>query len=190
MFAHEHYEQHRLRLLAEQAGPGRVLDVGFANMPNDHFRAEHLTGIDLQQAPAPGYDEVLVGDACALDGPLGDRQFDCVVAGELIEHLERPYDFLRDVRRRIGPGGRLVLSTPNPVSFPVVLVEWRRSPRFFYAEDHTFLSSPRWVVRMLEGAGYRVLDVIAVGLWLPPFRPIPCPVGLSYQVLYVAEPAG
>lgn len=179
-----------MRMLAEAAGGGTVLDVGFAQLPNRYFQADHVTGIDLDEAAdATGYDETLVGDAAALDGPLGDRRFDTVVAGELIEHLEDPYAFLRGVRARIAPGGRLVLSTPNPVSFPVLLFEWRRSRNYFYTSDHTFLAPPRWVDRMLTSSGYRVVEHRAVGLWLPPLPAIRCPVGLSYQVLYLAEPA-
>lgn len=187
---HDRYERRRLRLAAEAAGRGRVLDIGFAHFPNPYFAAAHLTGVDLLEAPdATGYDETIVGDATDLDGPLGERTFDSVVAGELIEHLEDPYAFLRGVRRRLAPGGRLVITTPNPVSFPVLFVEWMRSRSYFYAEDHTFIAPPRWIDRMLENSGFRVLEHRAVGLWLPPFPVLPCPVPLSYQVLYLAEPA-
>ncbi|MDQ3056918.1 MAG: methyltransferase domain-containing protein [Pseudomonadota bacterium] len=47
------------------------------------------------------------------------RQFDAVVALELVEHLENPHHFLRQCRVLLRPGGTLLLSTPNlanPVS--------------------------------------------------------------------------
>jgi SAM-dependent methyltransferase len=45
--------------------------------------------------------------------PLADSSFDYVACVEGIEHLERPVDALREMRRALRPGGRLVLTTPN-----------------------------------------------------------------------------
>lgn len=39
--------------------------------------------------------------------------FDCVVALEAIEHLENPWEFLRECHRLLRPGGILVVSSPN-----------------------------------------------------------------------------
>jgi hypothetical protein len=85
--------------------------------------------------------------------------------------------------------GRIILSTPNPVSWPVAMFEVMRSTRYFYSRDHMYYFTPRWVTRMLEHCGYAVEAVIPVGLLLPlPWLVIPCPVALSYHVIYVARP--
>jgi len=39
--------------------------------------------------------------------------FDAVVSFETIEHLERPYKFLKEVKRVLKPGGMFIVSTPN-----------------------------------------------------------------------------
>ncbi|WP_431269965.1 class I SAM-dependent methyltransferase [Dankookia sp. P2] len=57
--------------------------------------------------------QLMAGDAAALDGLLGDAQFDLIVSLETIEHLGDPVGFLQALRRRCAPGGTIILSCPN-----------------------------------------------------------------------------
>jgi SAM-dependent methyltransferase len=183
------YERRRLRKLARRCRGGSVLDLGYAHYPNPYFRGLLRVGLDREAPRGPvRYEEELIGDVMEPAAALGDRRFDNIVAGELIEHLERPYDFLRGLHRHLAPGGRLVLSTPNPVAWPCLLFEWMRSRRFYYAADHAFYLPPRWVERMLEDSGFVVAAVEGVGL-LAPGLVLPAPAGLSYQVIYDAGSA-
>jgi SAM-dependent methyltransferase len=52
-----------------------------------------------------GIDQALVG------------VFDAAVAMEVIEHVENPWQFMRDMGSLLRPGGLLFLSTPNVASF-------------------------------------------------------------------------
>jgi SAM-dependent methyltransferase len=45
--------------------------------------------------------------------PFPDGSFDAVVCIDGIEHLERPFDFVRECHRVIRHGGVLIVSTPN-----------------------------------------------------------------------------
>lgn len=184
------YERSRLHKIARLCPPGTVLDLGHAQYPNPFFEGVVRTGVDLAPSRGPvRYEEELLGDVTDLGAVLGTRTFDTVVAGELLEHVERPYDLLRDLRRFVAPGGRLVLSTPNPVGWPCLLFEWLRSRRFYYTSEHRYYFPPRWVERMLEDCGYAVERVAGVGLLIPFVTP-PCPPSLAYQVVYVARPEG
>lgn len=49
---------------------------------------------------------------------LGTGTFALVTAVEVIEHVESPIGFLRNVRRLLAPGGVAVLTTPNVDSLP------------------------------------------------------------------------
>ena len=43
------------------------------------------------------------------------RQFDTIIAGEIIEHLENPWAvFYKAVRKHLKRGGQLIITTPNP----------------------------------------------------------------------------
>lgn len=40
-------------------------------------------------------------------------QFDAAIASEVLEHVEAPRDFLRNIRRQLKPGGKLLITVPN-----------------------------------------------------------------------------
>jgi glycogen(starch) synthase len=52
-------------------------------------------------------------DEPAFVSALGERQFGLVTAVEVIEHLENPIGFLRNVRSLLRPDGAAVITTPN-----------------------------------------------------------------------------
>lgn len=41
------------------------------------------------------------------------RQFDLITAVEIIEHLDNPRHFLREIRKLLKPGGHLIVTSPN-----------------------------------------------------------------------------
>jgi len=64
---------------------------------------------ELQEAmPSINYT---VGDVCNTTFP--DNYFDYVVAGEVIEHLERPKDFIKEAFRILKRDGIFALTTPK-----------------------------------------------------------------------------
>ena len=134
----ERYEQRRLRLIADLVEGPRVLDLGYAAMPNAGVSARDVVGFDLERpldVPS-NYTEHAAGDVMELSEVLGGRQFDTVLCGELIEHVERPYDLLREIHRcaragrpvaahdaepgrrgrRCSPSGRRRAATSSPKS--------------------------------------------------------------------------
>lgn len=54
---------------------------------------------------------VLVDDM--TQSSLPDNAFDCVVAVEVLEHVEQDFAFVQEVYRVLKPGGVFLLSTPN-----------------------------------------------------------------------------
>lgn len=107
-----------------------VLDIGCASMSDleyqnnnwlhRHIRntARHCIGIDhnarvIDNLKKLGYD-VILGDAQDFST---SQQFDVVVAGDVIEHLENIKGFFTCVRRALKDKGILLLTTPNPWFF-------------------------------------------------------------------------
>ena len=52
---------------------------------------------------------------------IGPASFDLIVAVEVIEHVESPINFLRNVAQLLAPGGSAVITTPNVDSLPARL---------------------------------------------------------------------
>ena len=94
-----------LALVPESAE--RVLDVGCgAGRLGEAIKKRQpakVTGIEFvpeAAAHARGLlDEVFEGDVERLSLPFKDAAFDCVVCGDVLEHLREPEQFLRRVRR-------------------------------------------------------------------------------------------
>lgn len=67
--------------------------------------------------------------------PYEDNSFCAVVCIDGIEHIERPFDFVRECHRVLKPGGHLLISTPNISSL-------RSRWRWFWTGHHNKCKSP------------------------------------------------
>jgi SAM-dependent methyltransferase len=93
------------RRLLESCPPGRVLDIGSGTAHIKDFRTDVISTDIL---PFPGID--VVADAHRL--PFADQTFSGVVMLDVLHHLERPIEFLRETSRVLKPGGRLAMIEP------------------------------------------------------------------------------
>ena len=158
----------RNRYLAELAQGRRVLDVGGV----EHTRQAREAGRWLHRhlvdaaAACVGVD-VLADEVRALqsegyDVRLHDiteaalpEKFDLVVAGEIVEHLGSPEALLRNARAMLLPGGRLVLTTPNPY---MLHRAWRGlRGEFRESADHVTLFGPSHLLELGRRCGLRLV---------------------------------
>ncbi len=102
--------------LLRHSARGKMLDVGAGTGAfSEKLRSEgfDVTACDIN--PANFKSEGITCKKADLNQtfPFADAEFDYVVAAEVIEHVENPWFFLREIHRIIKPGGTVVLSTPN-----------------------------------------------------------------------------
>ena len=76
--------------------------------------ADHFTTVDKSEA----YDATLPANAEFKQmqvPPIGfaDESFDYVISFQVIEHIKRDKDFVREVSRVLRKGGKFIVSTPN-----------------------------------------------------------------------------
>jgi SAM-dependent methyltransferase len=95
---------------------GQVLDAG----AGDGTLAARLKGLGFEVRAIDLFPEVFRPDDIPIQSadlnkgfPFGSEEFDVVVATEVIEHLENPWLFIRELHRITRPGGVVVVTTPN-----------------------------------------------------------------------------
>jgi SAM-dependent methyltransferase len=140
----------------------RVLDIGCATgalLEKLRARGWDVLGIEIS-GPQAEYARRVRG-LTVLERPLEesrlpDRSFRAVLASHLIEHLNNPASFVRDVRRVLAPGGRFYVTTPNIAGFQAKLFRERWRSAIF---DHLYLFSVRTLSRLLRSAGFTVEQV-------------------------------
>jgi SAM-dependent methyltransferase len=111
------------REVHEQNGPFRLLDVGCGVKPYYPLFEPHVAeyvGVDVAGNPAAD----LEGTIESL--PVGDETFDVVLCTQVLEHCGDPSAGVRELRRVLKPGGRVLASTHGvQVYHPAPTDYWR-----------------------------------------------------------------
>jgi len=93
--------------------------------------------------------------------PYKENTFDYIVSVETIEHIENPWNLIRNFYRVLVPDGELILTTPNICNIPSRATFLMRCDfhRFGDYEDH--ISPLPWFIlrRLLETNGFVIEDV-------------------------------
>ena len=130
---------------------GRVLDIGCGRQPLLGFLPNGCQYIGLDYPDTGAWYEAkptVHADAARL--PFADQTFDVVVCLEVLEHLPRPVEALREACRVLKPEGRVIISTP-----------------FLYPIHDAPADYQRWTRHGLEllgrSAGLRVTSLSTLG---------------------------
>ncbi len=187
------------RKLKIQAGfcknTDRILDIGYAANPNSFLK--NAVGLDIAEPSnvPSNYSKTVVCNLNNSNMPFQNACFDVVIAGDVIEHVENPSHFLREVNRVLINNGKLILSTPQANDWWTTLHNW-----FFrnlindpdpgeHLQNWTFLD----MQRLLKKNGFFLDKVEGYYMHFPKIN-IQIRVknfpALSWQVFYVAEKIG
>ena len=148
--------------------PGRVLDVGCAAgfflkvMQEEGWQ---VTGLEPSDAIRPHAEELL-GSEKVIAGLLGQVEleagsFDLITLWDVIEHIPDTVSALREVRRLLAPGGRLLVETQNVNSRAAKLLgpKWQH----YKHAEHIYHFNPKTIQRLFAEAGFEILEN---GPWL------------------------
>ena len=151
----------------------RVLHVGcyehsteFVNSGNWKHKgivevASHCLGIDIdsfgiKELELLGYNVRLV-DATS-DEYLGE-QFDVILAGDVIEHVNNPVNLMKFCKRHLKNGGIIAVSTPNPFTISTMFATLTGRTYIPNLEHVSWISEPN-AVEILSRANLNLVNIV------------------------------
>jgi SAM-dependent methyltransferase len=137
--------------------------------------------------------DAVVADLAHL--PYGAAEFDLVFSKYVFEHLDRPLDVMRELRRVLKPGGHLLIHTPNRWHYVALFATL--TPTTFHAwfndkrgrvEADTFptryrVNDRKTVDRLAMSTGFRVVSIELIET-KPDylfFNPVAYRAGIAYE---------
>jgi len=167
----------RIAAILEYVDPGdAVLDIGCVQHDAENAKQENwlhgalcsmvddVTGIDILDEEIVKLQEQGYDVKCQSAETFEfDREFDTIVAGEVIEHMSNPGLFLDQAKRHLAPSGSVVLTTPNPWT----IHRFRRvlaGHRPYTNDEHTMWFS----IDMLGELGRRSKLELSSAAYVPP----------------------
>ena len=153
----------RERLILRYIKGKAVLDLGVGDISYRFFHkfvhdnAKKALGIELNPERTKkliklGY---LIKVGNAENFVLNDK-FDVVTAGDLIEHLNNPGNFLETVKKHLGKNGIFILNTPNAYSINFVLRGLFKGGNVPQFKEHTFLFTENLLRELLKRYNFKI----------------------------------
>ena len=196
-------QQAAVKLVVRHVPPtSGVLDLGsgsgsmLARVSEEGFRDLHGVERDLEVFGTPEKPGVEGPSFLELD--LNDdfashfaRRFSLIISSEVIEHLDSPRDFLRQVWGLLDEGGHLLLTTPN-------VANWVGRLRFLVLGDLRWFDAPSYdrirhitpitdaqMRGMLPELGFEMVATTSAGSFMGPLQVLlTAPLSLPFVALF------
>ena len=140
----EKFNEKRYRLIAENSS-GKILIMGSAQGElHKYLKGKKIIGLDI----ISNNNVNVLHNLNTFSYPFGSNGFNTIIAGEIIEHLEHPYMFLKECYRILKDGGNIILTTPNMHGLMYLAGSWdNKGP-----DKHLFA----WNLDLLEALATRI----------------------------------
>ena len=150
---------HRDPIALEMIPKGRVLMIGERNdRPLSDFlrKDREVKTLDLENC-----DYV-----CDLEKglPKDMGKFDCVYAGEVIEHIRNLKPLLKEIRDILNPNGVFVFTTPNLVALPerikflFGMLPINSALGDYFENGHVRVWNWKMIQRYMDDAGFEIIE--------------------------------
>jgi 2-polyprenyl-3-methyl-5-hydroxy-6-metoxy-1,4-benzoquinol methylase len=173
-------------LLRNGVKNGPVLDLAagsgafLARLRNAGFTDLNAVEIDRSRFQLPGIEPVPENlnnnFAQAVDSALAGKRFGLISAIEIIEHLDSPRHFLRELRGLLSDDGILLLTTPNVANLTGRIRFFLSGElRYFRKADYDYQRHISAITDiqmqlMLREIGFKILDADTAGTFYGPAK--------------------
>lgn len=152
-------------------GTKRILDVGcgfglMGKKLKDKLGAVEVVGLEMEESAAEvakkNLDKIIAGNVEDIKLPFGSGYFDCLVYGEVLEHLKDPWKILKEHARCLKKGGYCIASLPNISHYSIIqdLLKdrWDYKDSGILDSTHLRFFTINGIRKMFTGAGYVIED--------------------------------
>ena len=160
-----------IQLIPAQAK--KVLEVGCAaGMTGKALRErgfEEIIGIEINgevaQSGKSYYHQLIVGDVEKVNLPVHQEHFDCILYGDVLEHLVDPWRVLKEHHAFLKKGGAIICSIPNIRHYRVLkkLIlrgKWEYVGDGVLDRTHLRFFTLDSIQRMFDEAGFEVKELV------------------------------
>jgi 2-polyprenyl-3-methyl-5-hydroxy-6-metoxy-1,4-benzoquinol methylase len=175
------YESGREDLLAYVPnGAKEILDVGCARGLFGELLKKRqecrVTGVDMDNSllayAKERIDAVIEGDIEEIIEKGMLKTYDCIVCGDILEHLRDPWKVVGMLARHLNDKGLFIASTPNINNWAILHEllngEWNYVPFSILSGAHIRFFTRKTLTGLFQGAGYRVKETHLHGIGVPP----------------------
>jgi 2-polyprenyl-3-methyl-5-hydroxy-6-metoxy-1,4-benzoquinol methylase len=157
-----------------------ILDIGAARgLFGERLKKRQpcsVTGVDMDgellAVARQRLDEVIPGDIEEVLERKGLGIFDCIVCGDILEHLSNPWRVVRMLKDHLKKGGLFVASSPNIMNWAILMDQvqgrWDYVPFSILSGTHIRFFTKKTFRELFEGAGYRIREVHLQSFEIPP----------------------
>jgi len=158
----EKSDRKRFKSIKKWIKEGDILDMGsnrgnlnYLLIGDESLQSSHIYTLDITRNCDFQID---------LDNPKPlNKQFDTLIAGEIIEHLKSPIGFIEYCKTLLKNSGRLILTTPNAIG-----LQYIKNPNWFVSNfeanlggaefrGHTQCFTLSMLKRICKDAGLKIL---------------------------------
>lgn len=188
--------QSRAAFLADKLRGGNILDIGCARgdfLDQAAAVGFKTFGLELSKAAASEARKRghFVCNAYAQQIPFAPQSISAIHMNHVLEHVAKPLDALRDIRRVLKPGGLAIIEVPNEIGPLAIRLKLQfgqlgvpGTPRFRYA-PHMIYFNGYTFRKAAERAGLRIIQQTTRPYF--PIRPqlstIPAMLARRYDLL-------
>ena len=150
----------RIDFVKQYLDAEKILDIGCVGNKGlwhekiDQLASGDVWGLDIDISGLKQMRSPQLVCATIEQLPFNGDKFDCVIMGELLEHLWSPIPALVEVWRVLKRNGMLVITTPNAYSLNRMLSYTIGKQVTLGQADHKTIFTPEALVKVIRNCGF------------------------------------